>query len=87
MKIVAERKQEILATFESTGNIDIAAHQATLDDLERYRLAEWYASARAWLRTADLRKARQQTQLELVIRNLRIPVNTRPVLYESVLQA
>lgn len=87
VEIVAERKQEILATFGSTGNIDIAAHQATLDDLERYRLAEWDASARAWLRTADLRNARQQTQLELVIRNFQIPVNSKPVLYESVLQA
>lgn len=87
VEIVAERKKEIVAVFEATGSIDLAAHQATLDDLERYRLAEWDASARAWLRTADVRKARQQTQLELVIRNLQIQVNSKPILYESVLQA
>ena len=87
VEIVAERKREIVAAFETSGSIDYAAHQATLEDLERYRLAEWDASARAWLRTADLRKARQQTQLELVIRNLQILVNSKPVLYESVLQA
>ncbi|THV44085.1 hypothetical protein BGAL_0739g00020 [Botrytis galanthina] len=51
------------------------------------KLEEWDASARSWLRTADRVKKLQQTQFEVITKSIGIPVNTKPQVYDSVMQA
>ena len=60
---------------------------AAQQELTRTQLAEWDASARAWLRAADAIKIKQQRQLELIIGNVKTDVNSKPSVYQSVMQA
>lgn len=53
--------------------------------ITRASLAEWDASARAWLRTADRVKVKQQDQLMLLIANLSVPINHHMAVYHSVI--
>ena len=50
-------------------------------------MADWDASARAWLRAADEAKKLSQEQLILIIQNLTTPVNKDMDVYASVMQA
>lgn len=87
VEIVNGRKLEIKSQFEQNNIGDLAANMAAQQELTRMQLAEWDASARAWLRAADMVKMKQQKQLELIIGNLRTDVNSKPSVYESVMQA
>jgi len=81
MELIAVRKQ-VLA---SSGNLmDYAASQISLT---RDQIASWHTSALAWRLTADQAKARQQSQLLLIIDNLGIPVSGKKILSDSVLEA
>ena len=53
VEIVEGRKLEIAKKFEESNIGDLAAHLAAQQELTRIQLAEWDASARAWLRVAD----------------------------------
>ncbi|CAN9113856.1 unnamed protein product [Alternaria alternata] len=53
----------------------------------RDQLSAWDASARSWLQAADAAKRLEQTQLMLIINNVRKPVNTSQEPYESVVTA
>ncbi len=86
-EIVDERKQEIVAELGDTGQVNGSALMAAQQEITRTQLSEWDASARAWIRTADQVKRHQQTQVEVIVKNLRIPVNTKPRVYDSVMQA
>ncbi|KAL6918542.1 hypothetical protein FSST1_010037 [Fusarium sambucinum] len=81
--IVESRKQEILVASE-TGT-DIASLMASRQIISRQQLASWDASARAWLQTADSERRRQHIQLNLIINNLKLPVNTCHAPYQSVM--
>lgn len=50
-------------------------------------MANWDASARAWLRSADEVKKLEQTQLLLVMKNVKTTVNTISNTSQSVIQA
>ncbi|MCJ1361903.1 hypothetical protein MMC16_001004 [Acarospora aff. strigata] len=63
------------------------AFAAAQQELSRKQLADWDASARSWLQTADEVKIREQKQLMLVLDNVRMPVNQNISVYGSVLQA
>lgn len=65
----------------------MASLAAARQDLTRIQLAEWDASARAWLGAADIVKSRQQKQLCLIIDNVRAPVNQECGLFQSVMTA
>ncbi|KAI1109628.1 hypothetical protein F5Y14DRAFT_458003 [Nemania sp. NC0429] len=83
-EIVDVRKQELA---QGTGDFDfhdIASLQASIT---RDQLAEWDASARAWVRTADSVKQKQQVQLRLIVNNLNSEVNDKSNTYESVMGA
>jgi len=47
------RRLEIENEFERTGSIDMKTMVAVKQQIDRSQLAEWDASARAWLRIAD----------------------------------
>lgn len=56
-------------------------------NITRDQLAEWDASARAWVRTADSIKQKQQVQLRLIVNNLNSKVNDKSNTYKSVMGA
>ncbi|KAE8447571.1 hypothetical protein EG329_010701 [Mollisiaceae sp. DMI_Dod_QoI] len=64
-----------------------AAILAAQQQLSRTDLANWDASARAWLQSADHVKARQHKQMMLILDNAQVPINTEPGTYESVMLA
>lgn len=87
VQMVRCRKEAIIASFEKNEGVEIATLHAAKQDLPRTQLAEWDASARAWLRAADSVKNLQQTQLMLIIDNVRTPVNRKIDTYQSVMSA
>ncbi|KAK8108140.1 uncharacterized protein PG998_010153 [Apiospora kogelbergensis] len=88
VEIVAERRQEIASKFERGEPIKYSLSAAAAQqEITREQLASWDASARSWLRIADVAKSKMQKQLMLIIKNIEIPVNSEPSLYRSVLKA
>ncbi|KAI0127508.1 hypothetical protein BJ170DRAFT_375533 [Xylariales sp. AK1849] len=88
VEIVAERRREISTKFErgEPVNFSVAA-AATQQEITREQLASWDASARAWLRVADIAKNRLQKQLLLIVKNIELPVNAEISPYGSVIHA
>src|SRR2546428_785069 len=82
-----ERKRELSASFSENEPLYYSTVAASQVVLSREQLANWDASARAWLRAADRVMVVEQKQLMLIIDNIRIPVNNKMHVYESVLQA
>ena len=87
VEIVACRRREIQINCTGDEAKDYVLLQAAQQDLTRSNLADWDASARAWLRTADEAKRLQQTQLMLIIDNLHIPVSNNMSVYHSVIES
>ena len=86
-EIVQKRKNLIQAEMGEKSAVEIASLAATRQEITRAQLAEWDASARSWLRTADLVKSRQQKQLILILDNVKGSVNMLNDPYDSVLTA
>ena len=84
-EIVDERRKDIAQAFE----LDNAAHlptlQAARQEITRGHLAEWDASARAWLRTADEAMRDKVEKLRYIVSqaNLPIPENST---FQSVME-
>ena len=87
VEIVACRRREIEINCTGDQAKDYGLLQAAQQDLTRSNLADWDASARAWLRTADEAKQLEQTQLMLIINNLHIPVSNNMSVYQSVIES
>lgn len=85
-QILEERKKELLE-FSESGAIHLQSLATAHLSLSREQLADWDASARAWLRAADSVKKIRQKQLMLIVENLNIPVNQNMGVYASVMQA
>jgi hypothetical protein len=77
---ILQKRMEFNPTHLST----IAASRLYLS---RDQLAEWDASARAWLNTADEAKLVQQKQLMLIIRNVGLPIPSASNFHATVLDA
>lgn len=73
-QIIAARKQELLS-FDESNSIHMQSLVTAQLTLSRAQLAEWDASARAWLQTADESKVLCQKQLMLIVENVNIPVS------------
>ena len=84
-QILEERKKE-LSTWDESQIIPIRILATGQIELSRDQLAEWDASARAWLRAADIAMRHKQTQLMLILKNLDLPVNRDSDVYASVMQ-
>ena len=87
VEITSKRKAAIANDFEQDNMVDLGIMTAAKETFTRSELADWDASARAWLRVADVVKARQQTQLRLIIDNIQLPVNHMLGVYDSVINA
>ena len=86
-EIVQRRKELIWLEMEENGITETTTLAAARQDITRAQLAEWDASARSWMRTADKVKSRQQKQLMLIVDNVKGSVNKMSNTYESVLAA
>lgn len=87
VEIVKRRKEEISDEFEQVNVASMASLAAAKQELTRSQMAEWDASARAWLRAADAVKMKQQRQLMLILDNIQMPVNRTTDTYGSVMKA
>ncbi|KAL8741502.1 MAG: hypothetical protein Q9190_005901 [Brigantiaea leucoxantha] len=86
-QLYEERKAE-LSKWSEDGSIPMLQFNTSRIELSRENLAEWDASARAWLRAADTVKKVNQHQLRLIIDNLTMPVNKETMdVYASVIEA
>jgi hypothetical protein len=83
-QIVAERKKEIAEGFEKGTMKDYPTLAAFRQEITREQLAEWDASARAWVRAADVVKRKDLESLRLIIHDLNLPVDSGSDLYENV---
>ena len=64
VELVKERRKDIASRFEDEEAMPYSTLAAAAQsDIHRTQLADWDASARAWLRTADSIKTREQKQL------------------------
>lgn len=86
-EITEKRKAEIIQQFDQNDVGDLGVMTAAKETFSRSDLADWDASARAWLRAADSVNLKQQKQVQLIVDNIRIPVNHISAVYESVLEA
>lgn len=73
--------------MDTTNIVQMVTLAAAQQDITQAQLAEWDASARSWLRTADRVKYREQKQLMLIVDNVKGCINTMSDTYESVLTA
>ena len=83
VELVEHRRRDIQERYMN----DEAALFAMQQDISRSQLADWDASARAWLRTADAARKSQQTQLMLVLNNLQLAVSNNMNVYQSVVES
>ncbi|ROV88482.1 hypothetical protein VPNG_10361 [Cytospora leucostoma] len=60
---------------------------AAQSQISRASLAEWDASARSWLRTADRVKVKCQNQLMILVANVNVPINEEMKVYQNVIPA
>ncbi|KAI1174396.1 hypothetical protein F4777DRAFT_554408 [Nemania sp. FL0916] len=87
-QIVTSRRHEIAEKLKDNGSVSFSAlAAATQQEVSLGSLANWDTSARSWLRTADSVKSIQQTQFQLIWKNLSLPVNNETGLYRSVMDA
>jgi hypothetical protein len=87
VELVEQRKEKIHEAYNATSATRIAAIMAAQQMFTREQLSAWDVSARSWLQTADATKRLQQTQLMLIINNVRLPVNAAKDPYMSVIHA
>ncbi|KAJ5432203.1 uncharacterized protein N7458_011359 [Penicillium daleae] len=87
VELVERRKEEIHNNYNNYNATETAAIMAAQQIFGREQLAAWDLSARSWLQTADSDRNLQQTQLMLIVNNVKMPVNTKEDPYQSVLEA
>ena len=87
MEIVKHRSENILCGLEEGHMSNFSDVAAAKNTLSRQQLAEWDASARAWLHAADRVKAHEQKQLMLILDNISQYVNSVQGTFESVIKA
>ncbi|KAI9685627.1 MAG: hypothetical protein M1820_010777 [Bogoriella megaspora] len=86
VEIVETRRAFLKEQIRKSEEISIAAITASQIDISREKLAEWDASARSWIRSADKAKSKQQKQPMLILDNVGLSVPSYPRVYEGVLE-
>lgn len=87
-ELVEERRKELGDAFNQNRAVPYASlTAATQSQISRTSLAQWDASARSWLRTADRVKSKHQNQLMLLIAKVSVPISDDMMVYQSVIPA
>ena len=86
VELIQERQKEIendprTNTLRATGLMDVQ------QEISREQISLWDASARAWLRSADEAKFREQKKLGLITKNIGLPVSSGGSTYQKVIGA
>ena len=87
VELVDRRRREIQDSCTDVSMSHFMLIRAAQQEITRSNLADWDASTRAWLQTADDVRQLQQTQLMLIINNLQMPVSSNMAVYQSVIQS
>ncbi|KAI1123405.1 hypothetical protein F5Y10DRAFT_286217 [Nemania abortiva] len=88
VEIVAERRRAIAARYQNEEEMPFATVMAAAQaEITRDQLAKWDASARAWLRTADMSRVKQRKQFLLIANNVSMPINNEDRTFESIIVA
>lgn len=84
VELVEDRRRKIREDVSNNKIVHPHTMAAAQQAITRSQLAEWDASARSWLRRADLFMARNHTQFNLVIKNLALPYSPTGSTFEKV---
>lgn len=87
VELVEERRRQLEAQMRDNKIVHPHSLAAARETFGRAELAEWDASARSWLRRADLFMAFNHTQFRLVVDNLAIPYASTGSTFEKVTMA
>jgi len=88
IELVKKRREGIALKVERSEEVPFSmAAAAVQNEIPKAQLAEWDASARAWLRTADSVKRDEYTQLRNLLKDVSIKVNDQTDVYPSVTEA
>lgn len=86
-ELVEHRKKRIVAECDGSESAHIAQLLASQQEITRKELAEWDSSSRAWISLADNVKESEHQDLEAILQNLSLPVDTSTDTYTSVIRA
>jgi len=87
VELVESRQAEILNNLGQTHNISMTSVAAARQNFLRNELAEWDASARAWLARADQGQAKQRDQYLLIVKNVSLTTGNNRLPYSNVIAA
>jgi hypothetical protein len=87
VELVHERENVIKKSIENGELVSASSAMAARQNFSRDQLADFDASARAWLRSADEAKIKHQKQLELIVKNIPTSVSVGPSTYSKVVTA
>jgi hypothetical protein len=87
VELVTERRQKVENSFKQGNVASMTIVLAAGHELSREELSLWDDSARAWIQSADVAKIAQQKQLELILKNVDIPISSGTNPYTSVVSA
>ena len=86
-ELLIERKREIEAAAKQGDSSSMTISLTGALDISRDELRLWDASARSWLQSADVAKFSEQKRLELILKNINVPVATGATTYSRVINA
>ena len=86
VELVKERRKEIAFRFQEGETMPFASYAAAAQvEIPRSQLADWDASARSWLQTADFIKKKEQNAWMLILRDVKVSVHDNSQIYPNVL--
>ena len=86
VELVDQRRKEIEHEARTNCAVSESSLWSTRQEISREDLAQWDASARAWLQSADQAKAKAHTQLSLIIKNSQLPFANSATTYSTIVE-
>ncbi|KAF2793187.1 hypothetical protein K505DRAFT_244992 [Melanomma pulvis-pyrius CBS 109.77] len=88
VELTKERRSNIATSFESGAQLPFSlATAAVQNPITKAHLAEWDASARSWLRTADEIKKAEHSQFQSLLKYISLEVSQHESVFPSVMGA
>jgi hypothetical protein len=87
VELVLERKREVEEAVKDGSIMSMSLVMAVGQDISRDQIRLWDASARSWLQSTDREKLSEQKRLDLILKNINIPVSGGSTTYMKVISA
>lgn len=88
VELISERKKSIAERFDHGEPFAFPLLAAACQqEITVSQLREWDNSARAWLEVADMVKTKEQTQLTLILKNVRKATSSTTEIFRNVIEA